>query len=928
MSKRVNKFIMSKQKSLFDGIKLVESANKRFVGRILRSNIINELQAHYTSAEMYSNLKAQLAAYYNDINNDLIEVEYKMAEYGYGRVYPKLSLSLCCIRREVRHAIVAHTGEDAYVDIDISAAHHEFLLQLVNYFKNDYLDQEDIDECNLGQSLEEFPAKLTDYLANRNNWLKKVMDEYDVNRDDAKVLFIIILYNGGFEGWANILGITKKKTSWLSEFQMEFKFICEWMMRRVNKTWFDDMVKNFSKKTKKKNTEETYTNDIGRFMSIYLQEWERRCLEEMYKYGVKEGLIKNSNTVLCYDGIMIEKKNWDNKHLVEMEKVIEKNVGFKVKLECKSFNQGQQVIDQAIVVEPTEDQQMRFVPSYFKSLELYGDQKEYFERFVCKVRDQGGYFQIHKNKPTDDNSKIGQDTNTVFLKDLTAFKQYSTIEFKVHKVKDEETGKTKYDCTEETTKFIKLWEYDDDLKAYQTVNFIPKNATESQIRAEMLNHKQDEDVFNMFCGYNDILSKTELPLNKDGSVSQNKVLAITEKWRDIVLNLCEGNKDYYDFYINYLSQHLIDPCNKTEHGVIFEGLQGSGKNLHLKPIRNIVGQRYFLETANIDDILGTHAEGYLNKLWVVLNELEGKDSMDFEGQLKSFITEDNKVVNVKFQRPVKVNNFCNLIITTNKKNCIRIDVVSGNRRWCAFRATEKYSYKKGFHNRNQWEQIAKSWENPQFLKCLYYYLTVMTDGTKYNFKIPQTEALKTLIRYSRSNIYYWLESYLDEKMASLSFLRDNSKFKGLATELYNHYKEWCEQSQPDHVLSNQKFKNSIHELGIGIDFFKDTGLNQNIVEFEYKTVYENFAEIYTNKYKEQEEQKPNDLVLYTSYDDIPDDYIEETKQTVVEPEPEPVVEEKKVKIKKVRQDRAIQQATENIQKQIQKNIESRVNTEN
>jgi phage/plasmid-associated DNA primase len=360
--------------------------------------------------------------------------------------------------------------------------------------------------------------------------------------------------------------------------------------------------------------------------------------------------------------------------------------------------------------------------------------------------------------------------------------------------------------------------------------------------------------------------------------------------------------------------------------VIFEGLQGAGKNLHLKPIRNIVGQRYFIETANIEDILGKHAEGYLNKLWVVLNELEGKDSMDFEGTLKSFITEDKKTVNVKFQRPADVNNYCNLIITTNKKNCIRIDVVSGNRRWCAFRATDKYSNKKAFHNKSQWEQIAKSWENPIFLRCLYYYLTVMNDGTKYNFKIPHTEALKTLIRYSRPHIYYWLESYLNEKMQCLSFLRDNSKFNGLATELYNHYKEWCEQSQPDHVLSNQKFKNSIHELGIGIDFFKDTGLNQNTVEFEYKTVYENFSQIYTNKYETEPDQKPNDLVLYTSYDDIPDDYTEESKQAVVEPEP--VVEEKKVKIKKVRQDRTIQQATESIQKQIQKNIESRVNSEN
>ena len=852
------KFILKKQKSIFDGITLNESANKRLIGRILRSNIINQLAAHYTSADIYANLKTQLAAYYNGIKDNLISVEYKMAEYGFGRVYPKLSLSLCCIRREVRHAIVMNTGEETYIDLDITCAHHEILLQLVNHFKNDYLTQDDLDESDykLKQKLKEFPLKLTDYVKNRNSWLKKVMDEYKVSRDDAKKLFIIILYNGGFKTWSKELGLTKKETEWLAEFRYEFKFICEWMMGRINKTWFDSMVKNHSKKAKK-GEEEKEPNDVGRFMSIYLQEWERRCLEQMYKYGVREGLIKDSNTVLCYDGIMLEKKYWDNKHSEGMEKEIEKNVGFVLKLECKSFDQGKEVLEQALIPDPTEDQQMRFVPTYFKSLELYDDQKDYFERFMCKVRDQAGYFQIHKNRESVvKKSKTVQETTTIFHKDLNAFKQYSTVLFKVYKDKETE----KYHCEEESTKFVKLWEFDDNLKSYQTIDFIPKNATETDIRLEKVNQKDDEDVFNMFCGYNDILNKTSLPLKEDGKVDEEKVKEITSLWRDIVLNLCEGNPEYYNFYINFLSQHLKDPSNKTGLAIIFEGLQGAGKNLHLKPIRDIVGKRYFLETANIDDILGKHAEGYLNKLWVVMNELEGKDSMDFEGQLKSFITEDTKTVNVKFQRPVDVNNYCNLIITTNKKNCIRIDVVTGNRRWCAFRCTEKYTNKREFFTKQQWEEIAKFFEGEKFLRCLYYYLTEMVDGTKYNFKIPQTEALKTLIRHSRPGYYYWLEDYLKQ---NLSFLNKDAKFSGKASDLYRNYKQWCEETSSEHTLSTQKFKNVIHDLGIGIDFFHDTNLNQDTVEFVYKTVYDNFTQIHINKYEDKQTEAKNKLILPT-----------------------------------------------------------------
>jgi hypothetical protein len=568
---------------------------------------------------------------------------------------------------------------------------------------------------------------------------------------------------------------------------------------------------------------------------------------------------------------MLEKKRFHESHLEGMERAILDKVGFKVKLEMKGFNQGSDVIKQASHTEPTSDQLLRFTPSYFKELKVYESQKEYFERFITKITDQAGYMQLHKNRITQEeievNAKIKQEMTTIFYNDLMPFKQYDTVRFSVNLSK--ETGK--YECLEESTKFIKVWQQDQDMKAYQTFDFLPTNKTESEL-LRLRHSLKDAEVFNMFCGYNDILSTTPLPLGPNGQVDEERVLKVTELWRDIVLNVVEGNEQYYELYVNWLSQHIKDPSNKMGISVILEGLQGSGKNLHLKPIAKIVGQRHFLETSNIEDILGKHAEGVVNKLWVVLNELEGKDTLDFEGQLKSFVTEDTKTVDIKFMRPTEVHNYTNVIVTTNKKNCIRIDVMSGNRRWMAFRSTEKYAFKNLLYNKNQWKDIKDRFESPKFVVCLYHYLTKMIDGAKYKFgKIPQTEALKTLIRHSRPSYVFWLEEFLSERHItyltaknSLDLLRPNQvkineveklkSFNDTATNLFSYYKIWAEQANEQHKLTKKQFYNDLECSGFGLTFYTDSHLNQQTIRFEYETVLESLKKRYSsNKYEETTE---------------------------------------------------------------------------
>lgn len=832
MSNKQISFDISKARSCLEGLVLKERINTSTLTRIIMSNIVYKLGLHYTSGDIYKDLKTQLIAYLEKADkNGIVRVQYNMCEYGYGRVYPEQSLSLCCIRREVRHALAVGT----YVDIDIKCAHHAELLQICDFY---------------GIPCEE----LRDYVENRDEHLKAICEMYGCKRDDAKTLFIILLYNGSFQSWADKLGIFKKPCRDILRFINEFKAIGEAILKR-NEKWYNSHCENYlkaKKKTDKYGREYDYSNPIGTCLSIYLQEWERRALEVAYRYLQNNGVIRDNVAVLCYDGLMVEKDNFKPEMLREIEREVKEQLHLNLVFEVKGFDEGKEVLDDIVVPMPDPNSLVRFTPEYFKELNIYQDQKEYFERFFCKINDQGGFMQVCKYVPSENNPKC-RDTSNVFFnfeKFQKTFNQYKTTDFKITHERGDKIG-----YKEVRKSFVELWTDDEDIRVYQTMNFYPLPKTESEMDEVRWNKSNTEDVFNLFLGYNNIIN-SPLPMVEE-AVDEEKVLKVIQSWRDIVLNLCEGDEAYYNFYVNFLSLKLLEPTNRLGIAIILEGLQGSFKNAHLEPIKSIIGRRHAFETANIEDILGTHAEGTVNKLLLILNELEGKDSMDFEGKLKSLITEDSIVSNMKFQKPISIDNYSTLIITTNKKNAIKIDVLTGNRRWVAFRSTEKYAYKSQLYNKEQITSIINHWKKPSFIACLNYYLTKMINGKEFNFShLPRTKAIETLELHSRPTLYWFLMRYLGQYEVNKQHLPIEPTPEELeavevhncfATEVYREYKNWCVERGVETVLSQIKFQNEITNFNLGIEFVRDNKTNSNRCVFKYKDA----IEVFENKFNIQ-----------------------------------------------------------------------------
>lgn len=258
----------------------------------------------------YENEKDQLMKYKKVIKNGMASVKYtKVKNMHFGRVNPLKALGLFSFRREIRQTL----SKNRFVDIDIENCHPVILNQICIY--NDI-------ECE----------ELTKYVENREEYLENVMKHYDVNRDNAKKLFIRLMYFGSVSCWKEEIKIEKKEDlKFLTHFKTELQNIGNAIIEKNPK------LQKMIKKRKELQKKEKY-NEKGSVVSYFLQEIENRILEHIYDYCVLNDIIKDNITVLCADGIQLEKDKYDESLLNKFSDHIFEKFGLKLKFTEKKMD--------------------------------------------------------------------------------------------------------------------------------------------------------------------------------------------------------------------------------------------------------------------------------------------------------------------------------------------------------------------------------------------------------------------------------------------------------------------------------------------------------------------------------------------------------------------------------------------------------------
>jgi P4 family phage/plasmid primase-like protien len=325
-------FNIKPQENILDGITLYETVDKSLLTKLINSTLLKtkETFKNKIALKFYETEKQQLEKYLASMNNGKIPVKYsRNANNPYGRSNPAFALGLFPFRKEIRHTLTS----EKFVDIDVANCHPEMLNQLCI--------KENINH-----------DKLDLYVNNRQAYFDEIVNTYHCTEEQAKILFIRLSYGGGFKNWVKDSEISVElcdesitKHGYITEIKVvtDFRESMILIHKCIEKSNPDlcDIVRKL--KLEKGEKEGTY-NLAGSVCSFVLQEYEIRVLEQMFLYVNRQGLIENGVCVLCADGIMIERRFYNQTLLNKLTNLIIKTIGFNLGFTQKEMKKGYNAI--------------------------------------------------------------------------------------------------------------------------------------------------------------------------------------------------------------------------------------------------------------------------------------------------------------------------------------------------------------------------------------------------------------------------------------------------------------------------------------------------------------------------------------------------------------------------------------------------------
>ena len=578
--------------------------------------------------------KIQLLGYRKLIKNNKVSVLYERKK-NIGRYIPKKGLGYANISKETRHSLCV----DNYIDIDIVNCHPTILYQILT--KNSI-------RCN----------NLKKYIDDRNIHLDYVINKYKCTEKQAKKLFIRILYLGSFDNWLIEEKIeVKDKSDFIQNLEKELNQI-SYLIMNSNKELLD-----FIDKDK--------TNKKGTITSYFLQEIESQILEQIYLYCKEKKYIINDVCSLCYDGIMLEKKYYNDSLINELNELIKSKFDLDLKFKEKHMNEGYTIDHIKSTLEFVDD---------------YEEKKYTFEQTKFKLMNPLNYIE---NK---DDELIFRSKNEFRM----AYENYYYL-------------KTSFDkdgnLISNKKIFVDAWYGDEKIRTYDKIDFLPMQIA-------------PDNIYNTFTGY-----------EIDKVTTYNTIDIKTTNLYKHLDNLCGNDSNVLTYVINFLSRKLRQPYKNTNTALIFKSVQGVGKDLFFNWFGNkIIGNKYYFNDVNTDTIFGTFNSNLENKIMIVINETSISSTKDQIELIKGCITADKFNINKKGLKSYENKNNTCFIFLTNNKNPIKIDV--DDRRFVGIECNNTYA-----NNNEYIKNLINDINDENITRSFYDLLINNIDSDNYDFTL-------------------------------------------------------------------------------------------------------------------------------------------------------------------------------------------------
>lgn len=295
---------------------------------------------------------------------------------------------------------------------------------------------------------------------------------------------------------------------------------------------------------------------------------------------------------------------------------------------------------------------------------------------------------------------------------------------------------------------------------------------------------------NLFCGYN-ARYLTSYDKNNEG------LKLFKEYLYNIISNRDDAN---YKFMLQYLGSLLKKPSERTNVCLcLYSQKTGTGKNTLFTIIGNyIMGERYIAEFTDLDDIINKFNGIMTNKIISVMNEATSVESNSKKiwNKLKSMITEKKWKIELKGVDATMNKNFNNLVILTNYKDSIKLDIY--DRRYALFEISSERSCDEEYFI-NLKTKCKESINEIFTFLCDNY-----EEGLGNQIMIPLTPWKKELLLVAVPYIWKFLKNYVT-RIEELSLKTPRNIFK--------LYEEWCSRIHKTIYMNEQTFGKNIKRLG-------------------------------------------------------------------------------------------------------------------
>jgi len=326
----------------------------------------------------------------------------------------------------------------------------------------------------------------------------------------------------------------------------------------------------------------------------------------------------------------------------------------------------------------------------------------------------------------------------------------------------------------ELVQFIDRWLKDIDPKTYRMLDFLPPPL------------KVPEGVYNTWQGF-----------TIDGiDVKSSKNIVPFKRHVSILSGHDDKSSNYL---IKWLADMIQNPgSKKCSIAPIFLSKQGAGKNIFFNMFSEMIGEDLYYETSNpIEDLFGTYAEGFYNRLLIDIDESNFKTTSSIHERLKNAVCSERLNVNMKFSRPIKTRNFVRIFFTTN--NLVSTKISEDDRRHVIFEVSNEMC-----GNKDYFTDFVSYMKDRSNQKAVMEYLrSIDLSGVNWIEDRPISSAYKQSQMCTNCTVLQYLE-YLVFDYG----IKDGYSIKG--SELFQGYMDWCKSTniQERRVISfvNPLFK--------------------------------------------------------------------------------------------------------------------------